>query len=103
MVKTLDEADSGRPYISDMRVNPRNFLSPLLLITGKEQEHGGRDGTPTLHRREFQDRRCSCPLGVLGPASALGSRGAATGSPAWFSNKICPQQDKIKIKSDIYK
>jgi hypothetical protein len=48
MVETLDEADSGRPYISDMRVNPRNFLSPLLLITGKEQEPGGRDGIPTL-------------------------------------------------------
>jgi hypothetical protein len=37
MAETLDEADPGRPHPSDMRVDPRNFLSPFLLNAEKNR------------------------------------------------------------------
>jgi hypothetical protein len=46
-------------------MNWRNFLSPLLLNTGKEQEHGGTAGIATLRIREFPGLGSSAPIDML--------------------------------------
>jgi hypothetical protein len=101
MAETLDEADPGRPHPSDMRVDPRNFLSPFLLNAEKKQERGGSRGTSTLRMGELLGLGSSSPIDVLRLISRSAVRGATTGPPGRFSNKIYPQRIYFKIKSDI--